>query len=204
MSERLVNKIMLVSGAGPAVSAAVARRALDCGAEAVLVAHDPGSREAAESALAGTGAQLVAHNRAEPRAWPAAVRPPGIGVAAARRPGERLLRTSCRHIGRDLARAIQPGAAEQPDRRLFRNPDRRGALAGGGPQGRDHQHEFGLCGPRPGRHRRLCRQRRGNPVAQQVGGAGLRRGRRRHSYTHRVDRALRRRTGPAGRRRPVA
>ena len=71
MSERLANKILLVSGAGPAVSAAIARRALDCGAEAVLVAHDPGSREAAESALNGTGARLVAHNRAEPRAWPA-------------------------------------------------------------------------------------------------------------------------------------
>ncbi|MCY4477401.1 MAG: SDR family oxidoreductase [Gammaproteobacteria bacterium] len=70
MSERLANKVMLVSGAGPAVSAAVARRALDCGAEAVLIAHDPGSRDAAESALAGTGARLVAHNRAEPGAWP--------------------------------------------------------------------------------------------------------------------------------------
>ncbi|MXW19375.1 MAG: SDR family oxidoreductase [Gammaproteobacteria bacterium] len=70
MSERLVNKVLLVSGAGPAVSSAIACRALDCGAEAVLVAHDPGSRDAAESALAGTGAQLVAHNRAEPGAWP--------------------------------------------------------------------------------------------------------------------------------------
>ena len=70
MSERLANKVMLVSGAGPAVSSAVARRAMDCGAEAVLVAHDPGSVDAAESALAGTGARLIPHNRAEPGAWP--------------------------------------------------------------------------------------------------------------------------------------
>ena len=70
MSKRLANKVMLVSGAGPAVSAAVARRALDCGAEAVFIAHDPDSRDAAESALAGTGARLVSHNRAEAAAWP--------------------------------------------------------------------------------------------------------------------------------------
>ena len=70
MSERLVNKNMLVSGAGPTLSAAIARRARECGAKAVVVAHDPGARDAAESALDGTGARLVAHNRAEPRAWP--------------------------------------------------------------------------------------------------------------------------------------
>ena len=70
MLERLANKVMLVSGAGPAVSAAVARRALDYGAEAVFIAHDPDSRDAAESALAGTGARLVPHDRAEPAAWP--------------------------------------------------------------------------------------------------------------------------------------
>ena len=70
MSERLASKIVLVSGAGPVISAAVARRALDCGAGAVLVAHDPGSEAAAESALAGTGARLIGHNRADPAAWP--------------------------------------------------------------------------------------------------------------------------------------
>ena len=69
MSERLANKVMLVSGAGPAVSSAVARRAIDCGADAVVVAHDPGSRDAAESALGGTGARLIPHNRVEPGAW---------------------------------------------------------------------------------------------------------------------------------------
>ncbi len=70
MSERLANKVMLISGAGPVVSAAVARRALEYGATAVLVAHDPESQPAAEHALAGTGARLVAHNRADPHAWP--------------------------------------------------------------------------------------------------------------------------------------
>lgn len=69
MSQRLANKVMLVSGAGPAVSAAVAHRAMDSGAKAVLVAHGPGSGDAAESALAGTGARLVPHNRAEQGAW---------------------------------------------------------------------------------------------------------------------------------------
>lgn len=52
------------------ISAAVARRALDCGAEAVFVAHDPSSEATAESALAGIGARLIAHNRADPAAWP--------------------------------------------------------------------------------------------------------------------------------------
>ena len=69
MSERLASKVVLVSGTGPAVSSAVARRAMDCGAEAVLIAHAPGSAAAAESALAGTGARLIPHNRAEPGAW---------------------------------------------------------------------------------------------------------------------------------------
>ncbi len=70
MSERLANKVMLVSGAGPTVSSAVARRAMDCGAGAVLVAHDPGSKEAAEAALAETGARPIPHDRADPAAWP--------------------------------------------------------------------------------------------------------------------------------------
>ena len=69
MSERLASKVVLVSGAGPVVSAAVARRGFDCGAEAVLIAHDPGSEATAESALTGTGARLIAHNRADPAAW---------------------------------------------------------------------------------------------------------------------------------------
>lgn len=71
MSERLANKVMLISGAGPTLSAAVARRALAHSAEAVFVAHDPQSGEVAESALAGTGARPIPHNRAEPGAWPA-------------------------------------------------------------------------------------------------------------------------------------
>ena len=69
MSERLANKVILISGAGPTISAAVARRALDCGAEVVFVAHDVQSRDAAESALAGTPARLLAHDRAEQSAW---------------------------------------------------------------------------------------------------------------------------------------
>ena len=69
MSQRLAEKVLLVSGAGPVISAAIARRALDCGAEAVYVAHDPEAQATAEEALAGTGARLVAHRRAEPRAW---------------------------------------------------------------------------------------------------------------------------------------
>lgn len=70
MSKRLANKVMLISGAGPAVSAATARRALDSGAAAVIVGHGPESRAAAEQALAGTGARLVAHRRADPEGWP--------------------------------------------------------------------------------------------------------------------------------------
>ncbi len=70
MSGRLANKVMLVSGAGPVIAAAIARRALEHDAEAVLVAHDPDSKSAAESALSGTGAQLVAHSRGKPSAWP--------------------------------------------------------------------------------------------------------------------------------------
>ena len=69
MSERLANKIVLISGAGPAISAAVARRAFDCSARAVIVAHDRQSKGAAESALAGTSARLLAHDRAEQSAW---------------------------------------------------------------------------------------------------------------------------------------
>ena len=70
MSERLADKVMLISGAGPTISTAVTRRALAHGAKAVVVAHDPQSREAAEAVLAGTGARLFPHNRAEPDAWP--------------------------------------------------------------------------------------------------------------------------------------
>ena len=70
MSQRLADKVLLVSGAGPVISAAITRRALDCGAEAVYVAHDPEAQATAEKTLAGTGARLVAHRRAEPGAWP--------------------------------------------------------------------------------------------------------------------------------------
>ena len=71
MSQRLANKVLLVSGAGPVISASIARRALDCGAERVYVAHDPDARSAAEQALAGVGARLVSHRRGEAQAWPA-------------------------------------------------------------------------------------------------------------------------------------
>ena len=70
MSQRLAEKVLLVSGAGPVISAAIARRALNCGAEAVYVAHDPEAQATAGKALEGTGARLVPHRRAEPRAWP--------------------------------------------------------------------------------------------------------------------------------------
>ena len=69
MSRRLANKIMLISGAGPVLSAAVARRAFVCSAKAVVVAHDRQSKDAAESALAGTAARLLAHDRTEQSAW---------------------------------------------------------------------------------------------------------------------------------------
>ncbi len=71
MSQRLANKVLLVSGAGPVISAAIARRALDSGAEAVYVGHVPEARSETEKALDGDGARLVAHRRSEPRAWPA-------------------------------------------------------------------------------------------------------------------------------------
>ncbi len=71
MSQRLADKVLLVSGTGPVISAAIARRALDYGAEAVYVAHDPDARSRAEKALAGIGARLVSHRRSDPRAWPA-------------------------------------------------------------------------------------------------------------------------------------
>jgi len=70
MPQRLAHKVLLVSGAGPVISAAIARRALSHGAEAVYVAHDPEARSTAEKALAGSGARLVPHCRSEPRAWP--------------------------------------------------------------------------------------------------------------------------------------
>ncbi len=70
MSKRLANKVLLVSGAGPVISAAIARRAIDCAAEAVLIAHDPEAKTAAQAAIAGTGARLIAHRRGDPKAWP--------------------------------------------------------------------------------------------------------------------------------------